>query len=99
MPNEYVRYAEVTVTGKTGVRIRSWNDGSTKIVQTAQVVHKDPIIKSKSFPLEPGKFLPTDAIKQFIMDCDFDYILNISISYHTYKLMEVDEQEGEDGRY
>ena len=89
MSNEYVRYAEVTVTGKTGVRIRSWNDGSTKIVQTAQVVHKDPIIKSKSFPLEPGKFLPTDAIKQFIMDCDFDYILNISIAYRTYKLVEV----------
>lgn len=42
MPNEYVRYAEVTVTGKTGVRTRSWSDGSTKIVQTAQVVHKDP---------------------------------------------------------
>ena len=99
MPNEYVRYAEVTVTGKTGFRTRSWNDGSTKIVQTAQVVHKDPIIKSKSFPLEPDKFLPTDAIKQFIMDCDFDYILNISIAYRTYKLMEVDEQEGEHGRY
>ena len=92
MPNEYVQYAEVTVTGKTGVRTRSWTDGSTKIV------HKDPIVKSKSFPLESDKFLPTDAIKQFIMECDFDYILNISISYHTYKLMEVDEQEGEHGR-
>ena len=93
MPNEYIRYAEVTVTGKTGVRTRSWSDGSTKIVQTAQVVHKDPIIKSKSFPLESGKFLPTDAIKKFIMDCDFDYILNISIAYRTYKLVEVDENE------
>ena len=93
MPNEYVRYAEVTVTGKTGVRTRSWSDGSTKIVQTAQVVHKDPIIKSKSFQLEPGKFLPTDAFMQFIKDCDFDYILDISIAYHTYKLMEVDENE------
>lgn len=88
----------MTVTGKTGVRTRSWSDGPTKIVQTARVVHKDPIIKSKSFQLEPGKFLPTDAIKQFIMECDFDYILNISISYQTYKLVEVDEQEGEDGR-
>lgn len=93
MPNEYVRYAEVTVTGKTGVRTRSWSDGSTKIVQTAQVVHKDPIIKSKSFQLEPDKFLPTDAIKQFIMECDFDYILNISISYHIYKLVEVNKIE------
>ena len=106
MPNEYIRYAEVTVTGKIGVRTRSWSDGSTKyaqyynlwlreIVQTAQVVHKDPIIKSKSFQLESGKFLPTDAVMQFIKDCDFDYILDISISYHTYKLMEVDEQEKE----
>lgn len=60
---------------------------------TVHVEHKDPIIKSKSFQLESGKFLPTWAIKQFIMECDFDYILNISISYHTYKLMEV-----EDGR-
>ena len=93
MSNEYIRYAKVTVTGKTGVRTRSWSDGSTKIVQTAQVVHKDPIVKSKSFQLEPGKFLPTDAIKQFIMDCDFDYILNISIAYYTYKLVEVDENE------
>ena len=99
MPNEYVRYAEVTVTGKTGVRTRSWSDGgSMKIVQTAQVVHKDPIIKSKSFQLEPGKFLPTNAIKQFIMDCDFDYILDISIAYRTYKLVEIDEQDGEHGR-
>ena len=99
MPNEYVRYAEVTVTGKTGVRTRSWNDGSTKIVQTAQVVHKDPIIKSKSFLVESGKFLPADVIVQFIKDCDFDYILDISIAYRTYKLVEADEQEGEDGRY
>ena len=99
MLNEYIRYAEVTVTGKTGVRTRSWTDGSTKIVQTAQVVHKDPIIKSKSFPLEPGKFLPTDAIIQFIKDCDFDYILDINVSYRTYKLVEVDEQESEHGRY
>lgn len=93
MPNEYVRYAEVTVTGKTGVRTRSWSDGSTKIVQTAQVVHKDHIIKSKSFQLESGKFLPTAAVMQFIKDCDFDYILDISISYYTYKLVEVDENE------
>lgn len=93
MPNEYVRYAEVTVTGKTGVRTRSWSDGPTKIVQTAQVVHKDPIIKSKSFQLESGKFLPTDAVIQFIKDCDFDYILDISISYCTYKLVEVNENE------
>ena len=99
MPNEYVRYAEVTVTGKTGVRTRSWTDGgSMKIVQTAQVVHKDPIIKSKSFQLESDKFLPTDVVMQFIKDCDFDYILDISIAYRTYKLVEVDEQEGEDGR-
>ena len=96
MPNEYIRYAEVTVTGKTGVRTRSWTDGSTKIVQTAQVVHKDPIIKSKSFQLEPGKFLPADAIIQFIKDCDFDYILDIIISHYTYKLVEVEEDE--DGR-
>lgn len=93
MPNEYVRYAEVTVTGKTGVRTRSWSDGSTKIVQTAQVVHKDPIIKSKSFQLESGKFLPTDAVMQFIKDCDFDYILDIVISYYTYRLVEVNENE------
>lgn len=93
MPNEYVRYAEVTVTGKTGVRTRSWSDGSTKIVQTAQVVHMDPIIKSKSFQLEPGKFLPADAVMQFIKDCDFDYIIDIIISYCTYKLVEVDESQ------
>lgn len=93
MPNEYVRYAEVTVTGRTGVRTRSWSDGSTKIVQTAQVVHKDPIIKSKSFQLEPGKFLPASTVMQFIKDCDFDYILDISIAYHTYKLMEIDESQ------
>lgn len=98
MPNEYIRYAKVTVTGKIGVRTRSWSDGSTKIVQTAQVVHKDPIIKSKSFQLEPGKFLPADTVMQFIKDCDFDYILDIIISHYTYKLVEVDEQEGEDGR-
>lgn len=30
---------------------------------------------------------------QFIKDCDFDYILDISISYHTYKLVEADENE------
>ena len=93
MPNEYVRYAEVTVTGRTGVRTRSWTDGSTKIVQTAQVVHKDPIIKSKSFQLESGKFLPTDAVIQFIKDCDFDYILAIDMYYHTYKLVEIDESQ------
>lgn len=93
MSNEYIRYAKVTVTGKIGVRTRSWSDGSTKIVQTAQVMHKDPIIKSKSFQLEPGKFLPTSTVMQFIKDCDFDYILDISISYYTYKLVEVDENE------
>ena len=98
MPNEYVHYAEVTVTGKTGVRTRSWSDGSNKVVQTTQVVHKDPIIKSKSFQLEPGKFLPADVVMQFIKDCDFDYIIDIIISHYTYKLVEVDEQEGEDGR-
>ncbi len=93
MPNEYVRYAEVTVTGRTGVRTRSWSDGSTKIVQTAQVVHKDPIIKSKSFQLEPDKFLPASTVMQFIEDCDFDYILDIIISHYTYKLVEVDENK------
>lgn len=98
MPNEYVRYAKVTVTGKTGVRTRSWSDGSTKIVQTAQVVHKDLIAKSKLFPLESGEFLTADAVMQYIKDCDFDYILAIDMYYHTYKLVEVDEQEGEDGR-
>lgn len=93
MPNEYVRYAEVTVTGKTGVRTRSWSDGSTKIVQTARIESNDPIIKSKSFQLEPGKFLPADAVMQFIKDCDFDYIIDIIISHYTYKLVEVDENE------
>lgn len=53
MPNEYVRYAEVTVSGKIGVRTRSWNDGS-KVVQTARIESNDPIIKSKSFRLEHG---------------------------------------------
>lgn len=96
MPNEYIRYAKVTVTGKTGVRTRSWSDGSTKVVQTACIVSKDPIIKSKSFQLEPGKFLPADAVMQFLKDCDFDYIIDIIISHYTYKLVEV--QEGEDGR-
>ena len=95
MSNEYVRYAKVTVTGKIGVRIRSWNDGSNKVVQTARVEHKDPIAKSKLFPLESGEFLTADAVMQYIKDCDFDYILDISMSYHTYKLVEV--QEGEDG--
>lgn len=28
MLNEYIRYAEVTVTGKTGVRTRTWQDGA-----------------------------------------------------------------------
>lgn len=85
------------MTGKTGVRIRSWNDGS-KVVQTAHVEFHDPIIKSKSFQLEPGDFLPAGGVMQFIKDCDFDYILDISISYYTYKLVEVDEQDGEHGR-
>ena len=94
MSNEYIRYAKVTVTGKFGVRIRSWNDSNgSKVVQTAGIVSNDPIAKSKLFPLEPDKFLPTDVIKQFIMDCDFDYILDISTSYHTYKLVEVNEIE------
>ena len=92
MPNEYVRYAEVTVTGKTGVRTRSWDDGS-KVIKTAHIVSNDPIVKSKSFQLESGKFLPADVVMQFIKDCDFDYILDISISYRTYKLLEVDEFE------
>lgn len=92
MPNEYVRYAEVTVTGKTGVRTRSWDDGS-KVIKTAHIESKDPIVKSKSFQLEPGKFLPADVVMQFIKDCDFDYILDMSISYRTYKLVEIDECE------
>ena len=103
MPNEYVRYAEVTVTGKIGVRTRSLNDGS-KVVGTACIESNDPIVKSQSFQLESGKFLPTDAIMLFIKDCDFDYIFDISISYHTYKLVEVNEivingRESEHGRY
>ena len=94
MPNEYVRYAEVTVTGKTGVRIRSWSDGNgSKVMQTASIVSKDPIAKSKLFPLEPDKFLPADVVMQFIKDCDFDYILDIIISHYTYKLVEVEENE------
>ena len=92
MPNEYVRYAEVTVTGKIGVRIRSLDDGS-KVVGTARIASNDPIAKSKLFPLEPDKFLPADVIIQFVKDCDFDYILDISMSYHTYKLVEADENE------
>lgn len=92
MPNEYVRYAEVTVTGKIGVRTRSWSDG-TNIVSTAGIVSDDPIVKNKSFLLESGKFLPADAVMQFIKDCDFDYILDISVSYRTYKLVEVNEIE------
>ena len=90
MPNEYVRYAKVTVTGKTGVRIRSRNDGS-KVMGTARIVSNDPIAKSKLFPLESDKFLPADVVMQFIKDCDFDYILAIDMYYHTYKLVEVDE--------
>lgn len=93
MPNEYVRYAKVTVTGKIGVRTRSWSDGSTKVVQTARIVSNDPIAKSKLFPLEPDKFLPADVVMQFIKDCDFDYILAIDMYYHTYKLVEVNENE------
>lgn len=89
MSNEYVRYAEVTVTGKIGIRTRSWSDGSTKVVQTARIESNDPVIKSKSFQLEPGNFIPASEVMQFIKDCDFDYILDISISYYTYKLVEV----------
>lgn len=92
MLNEYIRYAEVTVTGKIGVRIRSLNDGS-KVVGTARIESKDPIAKSKLFPLEPDKFLPADVVMQFIKDCDFDYILAIDMYYHTYKLVEIDENE------
>lgn len=92
MSNEYVRYAEVTVTGKIGVRARSFNDGS-KVMSAACIEYKDPIIKNKSFQLEPGKFLPADVVMQFIKDCDFDYILDISISYRTYKLVEIDESQ------
>ena len=92
MSNEYVRYAKVTVTGKFGVRIRSWSDGNgSKVVQTAGIVSNDPIAKSKLFPLEPDKFLPADVVMQFIKDCDFDYILAIDMYYHTYKLVEVQE--------
>lgn len=94
MSNEYVRYAEVTVTGKIGVRTRSWSDGSGTVqVEPVRIESNDPIVKSKSFQLESGKFLPTSAIMLFIKDCDFDYILDVSMSYHTYKLVEVDENE------
>ena len=98
MSNEYVRYAEVTVTGKTGFRTRSWSEGSN-VMRTACIVSNDPIVKSKLFPLEPDKFLPASTVIQFMKDCDFDYILDISISYRTYKLVETNEQEGEHGRY
>lgn len=95
MLNEYVRYAKVTVTGKIGVRTRSWSDGSgtVHVEPDVRIKSNDPIVKSKSFQLEPGKFLPADAIMQFIKDCDFDYILDIIISRYTYKLVEVDENE------
>lgn len=95
MSNEYVRYAEVTVTGKIGVRTRSLGDGHgiVQVEPDVRIESNDPIVKSKSFQLEPGKFLPTSAVMQFIKDCDFDYILDISISYHNYKLVEVDEIE------
>ena len=92
MSNEYVRYAKVTVTGKIGARTRSWTEAST-VVGTARIESKDPIIKSKSFQLEPGKFLPASAVMQFIKECDFDYIIDIIISHYTYKLVEVDENE------
>lgn len=96
MSNEYVRYAEVTVMGKIGARTRSWGDGSGTVrIEPARIESNDPIIKSKSFQLEPGKFLPADVVMQFIKDCDFDYILAIDMYYHTYKLVEV--QEGEEG--
>ena len=87
MSNEYVRYAEVTVTGKIGVRTRSWNEASNAVCTTC-IVSNDPIVKSKSFPLESDKFLPTSVVMQFIKDCDFDYILDINISYRTYRLVE-----------
>lgn len=95
MSNEYVRYAKVTVTGKIGVRTRSWSDGAgtVHVEPDVRIESNDPIVKSKSFQLEPGKFLPTSAIMLFIKDCDFDYILDVSMSYHTYKLVEVDENE------
>lgn len=95
MSNEYVRYAKVTVTGKIGVRTRSWSDGNgSKVMQTASIVSNDPIAKSKLFPLEPDKFLPADVVMQFIKDCDFDYILAIDMYYHTYKLVEVKKIDG-----
>lgn len=94
MSNEYVRYAKVTVTGKNGVRTRSWSDGAGTVhIEPMQIESKDPIAKSKLFPLEPDKFLPADVVMQFIKDCDFDYILAIDMYYHTYKLVEVDENE------
>lgn len=94
MSNEYVRYAKVTVTGKIGVRTRSWSDGAgTMHIEPMRIESKDPIAKSKLFPLEPDKFLPADVVMQFIKDCDFDYILAIDMYYHTYKLVEVDENE------
>lgn len=94
MSNEYVRYAKVTVTGKIGVRTRSWSDGSGTVhVEPVRIKSNDPIVKSKSFQLEPDKFLPASAVMQFLKDCDFDYILDIIISHYTYKLVEVDENE------
>lgn len=93
MSNEYVRYAKVTVTGKIGVRIRSWSDGANTVhvEPDLRIESKGPIAKSKLFPLEPDKFLPADVVMQFIKDCDFDYILAIDMYYHTYKLVEVQE--------
>lgn len=87
MPNEYVHYAEVTAVGRIGARTRSLGEGSV------QVQSNDPITKSKSFQVEPGKFLPTNVLIGFLKDCDFDYILDVSLSYHTYKLVEVDESQ------
>ena len=89
MPNEYVRYAKVTAAGRIGARTRSLGEESG----TVQVRSNDPITKSKSFRVEPGKFLPTNVLIGFLQDCDFDYILEVDVSYHTYKLVEVDENE------
>ena len=89
MPNEYVHYAEVTAVGRIGARTRSLGEESG----TVQVQSNDPITKSKSFQVEPGKFLPTNVLIGFLQDCDFDYILDVSLSYYTYKLVEVDESQ------
>lgn len=89
MPNEYVHYAEVTAVGRIGARTRSLSEESG----TVQVQSNDPITKSKSFQVEPGKFLPTNVLIGFLQDCDFDYILDVDVSYHKYKLVEVNSDD------